>query len=193
MIRKIHLYFGLFLAPWVVMYALSTAAMNHRTFFRPKGSAPPSFQHERTEPYARAFPEGTKPAEMARAILSDLELDGAHTASLSKDGRQLTITRQDPIWLRRIIYTPAARELTIEKQAFAVPAFLERLHRRRGYQHPYALEDAWAFTVDVVIAAILFWSLSGLWLWWEMKKTRKWGAVALIGGGALFTLLLVTI
>ena len=30
-LRRTHMYLALFLAPWVLMYALSTAAMNHRS------------------------------------------------------------------------------------------------------------------------------------------------------------------
>ena len=43
-------------------------------------------------------------------------------------------------------------------------------------------------TVDVAIGAMMFWVLSGLWMWWEMKVTRRLGLVALLGGASLFTL-----
>ncbi|MCZ6635698.1 MAG: hypothetical protein O7G87_20055, partial [bacterium] len=69
----------------------------------------------------------------------------------------------------------------------------ERMHRRRGYQHKYALEDTWAFSVDLVILAMVFWVGSGLWLWWELKVTRLWGTVCLGIGIGLFALFLSTI
>jgi len=67
------------------------------------------------------------------------------------------------------------------------------MHRRRGFQTPYALDDTWAFTVDVFIAGVIFWALSGLWMWWELKVTRKLGAIALSGGVALFALFLTVL
>ena len=67
------------------------------------------------------------------------------------------------------------------------------MHRRRGYQYDRPLEDAWAVSVDLFIVAALLWVLSGIWMWWEMKTTRRWGALALAGGIALFGLFLVTI
>ena len=33
-VRRTHMYLALFLVPWVLMYALSTSAMNHRHFFQ---------------------------------------------------------------------------------------------------------------------------------------------------------------
>jgi hypothetical protein len=41
-------------------------------------------------------------------------------------------------------------------------------------------------TLDVVTMA--FWSLSGIWLAWELKTTRLWGAPSLVVGLGLFVL-----
>jgi uncharacterized iron-regulated membrane protein len=41
-------------------------------------------------------------------------------------------------------------------------------------------------SVDLVIVAMVFWVLSGLWLWWEMKVTRGFGMLSLAGGIGLF-------
>ncbi len=48
-------------------------------------------------------------------------------------------------------------------------------------------------TVDLVIAGMVFWVLSGLWMWWEMKVTRKTGALALATGAGLFLLFILVI
>ena len=76
---------------------------------------------------------------------------------------------------------------------FSGAGFLERMHRRRGYQHNYVLEDLWAASVDLTIAALIFLSLSGLWMAWELRVTRKLGALALGAGLALFGLLLAVL
>ena len=34
-----------------------------------------------------------------------------------------------------------------------------------------------AASVDLAITAMVFWVLSGLWMWWEMKATRGFGAL----------------
>jgi hypothetical protein len=114
-------------------------------------------------------------------------MEGAHQATL-RDGK-LVILRNLPSRPVRLTYSTADGALTVERQEAGGAAFLERMHRRRGFQHPYAVEDAWAFSVDFFIAAMLFWTLSGLWMWWEMKATRKWGWTSLAAGLSLFALL----
>lgn len=55
--------------------------------------------------------------------------------------RRVHIFRQDPISPRRISYHPEDGKLVVERQLFKTPVFLERMHRRRGYGHDFALED----------------------------------------------------
>ena len=40
---------------------------------------------------------------------------------------------------------------------------------------------------------MVFWVLSGLWMWWEMKVTRGLGLAALLGGVGLFAFYLLTL
>jgi hypothetical protein len=191
LIRRVHMYLALVLAPWILMYALSTMAMNHRSLFR-KDGAPPPLQIERVLSYSSPLPPGAGRAETARRILSDLGLEGVHSVNVSPDRRTVTIIRVDPITPRRITYTPADGRLVIEKQAFEMPAFLERMHRRRGFQRGYWMQNAWAASVDFVILAIVFWAASGVWMWWTLKRTRLLGAVFLGAGLLLFTFFLLT-
>ena len=72
----------------------------------------------------------------------------------SLNGGKLVIQRFLAVAPVRITYTAADRKLVVEHQAFEGTSFLERMHRRRNFQHSYALEDTWAFSVDVFIAAV---------------------------------------
>ena len=193
-IRRTHMYLALFLAPWMLMYALSTIVMNHRALFqRGYGGRPPAWEKEREQSYSGTFPAGASGRMIAEQMLNDLRMEGAHNVSGPAAGGRITIVRQDPIAPRRITYSAADQKVVIEKQVFRTPAFLERMHRRRGYQHPYVLEDTWAFSVDLVIFALVFWVASGLWMWWEMRPTRVWGAAFSAIGAGLFGLFLFTI
>ena len=192
-VRRTHMYLALFLVPWMLMYALSTMTMNHRAFFKAHyGEDLVQFETEREETYTGIFPENAGRKQIAEQILSDLDLEGPYGLRGRLD-RRLTITRNDPITPRRITYTPETGQLRIEKLIFRTPVFLEQMHRRRGYQHEYALADVWAFSVDLAIVAMLFWVASGLWMWWEMKVTRRWGTVSIAGGLLLFGFFLFTI
>jgi len=188
------MYLALFLTPWILMYALSTLAMNHRNAFKEiHGEDQPPFFKEREIPYTAEFSADAPPRLIAEQILNDLNMDGAHRTRMSSDGMHLIIDRADPVSPRRITYTPAQGRVLIERQVFRSNAFLERMHRRRGFQSDYLLDDAWALAVDLVIISMIFWVVSGLWMWWKMKATRLWGTAFALTGVVLFGLFLFTI
>jgi hypothetical protein len=187
------MYLGLALCPWMLMYALSTLAMNHRALFTANyGSGPVPFVTEREMIYDRVFPPGSDLSTIAAQILVSVGLDGAHDVSRRQDGA-IVIARKDLLSPRRITFTPTTRRLLIEKTTSRPNEFLERFHRRRGYATGYGLDTVWAVTVDLVIVAMVFWTLSGLWMWWELKATWRLGTVALVAGVGLFAFFLVMI
>jgi hypothetical protein len=193
LIRRTHMYLALFLFPWMLMYALSTLAMNHRGLFTAAyGTAPVPYERERELIYDGMFPEGAELRTISRQILASLGLDGAHGVSRRADGA-IVINRNDLVTPRRLTFSPADRRVVVEKMQPRANAFLERFHRRRGYATGYALDTAWAVSVDLVIIAMVFWVLSGLWMWWEMKATRRLGAGAVLSGAALFAFYLLTL
>jgi hypothetical protein len=186
------MFLGLFLAPWMAMYALSTLVMNHREFVQTLyPTKAPEMERERELDYTHAFPANAAPAEIGAQILNDLGLVGAHRVSGGKEGKPLVIDRQHAWAPRRITWQAGTKKLVIERQHFRSATLLERMHRRRGYDQPYALDDTWAFSVDLAVVAMVFWGLSGLWLWWELRPTRGLGAICAAGGLGLFVLFLI--
>jgi hypothetical protein len=119
-------------------------------------------------------------------ILQVLGMDGAHNANGSIEEDKITINRNSLVKPKRITFIPSTQKVTVEEQVFRSPHFLERVHRARGYQSEYTQNDVWGFLVDVVIVAMVLWVLSGLWMWWELKVTRFYGALCLAGGFVLF-------
>ena len=193
-IRRTHMYLALFLMPWMLMYAFSTLAMNHRNLFRERESENTvRYEKEKEVLYDGVFPSNASPSLMAQQILSGLHMNGSHSANSASVGQEVIIHRHDPISPRRITYTPADRLLVVEREIFRTPVFLERMHRRSGYQHDYPFDDTWAFSVDLVVVTMVFWILSGLWMWWELQSTRRWGALCLVVGLGLFVFFLFTI
>lgn len=189
-LRRTHMYLALFLSPWVLIYTLSTLAMNHRDFFRHLyGGTPVVWEKEEEQTYAGVLAADARPRDVALQILSGLNLDGAFNVNAQAEGQRLVIVHQAPVTPRRITFTRADGKMVIERQLFRSSVFLERMHRRRGYQFD-AKEDAWAFSVDLFIVAMVVWALTGLWMWWEMKATRVLGAVFAASGLAIFGLFL---
>jgi hypothetical protein len=157
------------------------------------GGPPPAMVMEREQAYDGVFPEQAGVQQVAEQILAGLNLEGTFTANRRTRDGAVVINRMDPIAPRRITYEPAAKKITIERVPWETRAYLERMHRRRGYQYDRPLEDAWAFSVDLFIAAVIFWVFSGVWMWWELKTTRRWGALAAVGGIGLFGVFLIAL
>ena len=192
-IRRIHLYLALFLTPWILMYAMAVFSGNHRGLFM-KGEPPfVKFEKEKEQIYPAAFSENLEPRVIGEQILADLGLEGTYIVRHNKERGIYLILRRDPVTPRRITYIPAEEKLVVERQLFRTVNFLQGLHRRQGYRQKQLMDDTWAFSVDVVIISMIFWVLTGLWMWWGLKRTRRWGLVALLVGFGLFGFFIITI
>ena len=187
------MYLGLFLAPWMAMYAISTLAMSHHQTLSKILGERPTYERESEKVLTDRLNASEPPQMVARKILIALGFDGRFTVEKSPTGESLVIARNDPLSPRRITYTLSTGNVLVERQIWHAPAFLGSMHRRRGYQSSFIADDLWAISVDLTIVAMVFWVASGFWMWWEMKATRKWGALAALGGVGLFVMFLILI
>jgi hypothetical protein len=58
--------------------------------------------------------------------------------------------------------------------------FLLRLHSAHGYPYHGGPRWAWAVLVDAMAVVLVFWALSGLVMWWQVKAARRSGAMVLL-------------
>ena len=92
-------------------------------------------------------------------------------------------------------YQPMTGSLTGQPGADLPPnplstrRFLLRLHTAHGYPSYTNARWFWAVIVDAMAFALAFWGLTGLVMWWQLKSTRRLGAVALMVGLASAMLL----
>lgn len=70
----------------------------------------------------------------------------------------------------------------------SIRRFLLRLHTAHGYPSSGGIRWWWAVIVDVMAFVMVFWGLSGLIMWWQMKAQRKIGVamVVLSIAGAIY-------
>lgn len=64
--------------------------------------------------------------------------------------------------------------------------FLQRLHLSRRYSPHFNIQWFWALLVDGMVVSMVFWGLSGMIMWWQIKRTR------LLGGGFLVASIVCT-
>jgi hypothetical protein len=192
-IRRTHLYLALFLTPWILMYALAVFGGNHRALFVSEDTPHVKLEKEKEQNYQAAFTEDVDPRLVGELILADLGLEGTYIVRHNKQRGIYLILRRDPINPRRITYIPAEEKIIVERQLLNPVNFLQGLHHRNSYRQENLMDDSWAISVDLAIIGMIFWVLSGLWMWWGLKLTRRWGLVALLAGFGLFGFFLIAI
>lgn len=58
--------------------------------------------------------------------------------------------------------------------------FLLRLHTAHTYPDEVGARWYWAVIVDVMAFVMVFWGVSGIVMWWQIKSTRRFGTVAML-------------
>ena len=188
-VRRIHMYLGLFVAPWLVMYALSTIVFNHavqvnRLYKYMYGSKFDQYIPEGQLTYTKGFPDQTNARSEALQILTDLNLNGSF--GVEDANERLVIDRRDPFVPRRIILYRATHQLVVERQESRLASVLTTLHTQVSYANKLNRIKAWAVAVDLAIATMLLLVASGFWMWWELKVTRFAGSLFMLLGLMLF-------
>ena len=86
----------------------------------------------------------------------------------------------------RVTYDVQAGLLHVEERRFRWDNFLTGLHARGGFRQDGALNLIWAVIVDLVCMGFIIWAATGLYMWWNQPRLRRWGLVTLVAGFATF-------
>ena len=191
--RRSHLYLGLVLIPWTILYAASTAIFNHSKAYGHGARGAGAWQMLWEKEYTLEIPsEDEALREIARRVLDENSLGGPF--GVQKQGGRLVINLPRFIQPARLTYDPLARKLKAEQQTQSNTAeILGRLHTRTGYHRGGALSVVWAVMVDLWCIATFVWVATGVYLWWKLAIARAWGFVAIAGGVATIAVLLLAV
>jgi hypothetical protein len=182
-VRRVHLYLGMFLMPWLLVYGLSTVTLNHGEWFKQFRPGEPQWMLLWEKPQALPMPlQNGNLREVVRGILDAQKLEGPFFAQ--QQGRRLKIHVQNFIEPLQLMYDLDRQMLRAEKKKFSWVEVLVRLHFRVGYNEGGTLAVIWPMIVDLFCATMLIWIVTGLILWWKVRESRRWGWAA-IGGGFL--------
>lgn len=192
--RDLHLYAGLFISPFILVFAISTLYLNHgwRAPTAP-ASAAPALQ----EPVPIQIPDGMGSIDQAKGILRQLNLSGEieFIRHLPKEER-LKIQVMKPGEQTEVDVDLRAKTATLTRRGQGLSGAMIYLHRMpgphlakfRGNWWPMRL---WRVLTDASVYGVLFLTLSGLYLWLVMKAERKIGLVLLAAG--VFSLLFLVL
>ncbi|MDP6775393.1 MAG: hypothetical protein QGI83_01355 [Candidatus Latescibacteria bacterium] len=191
--RRTHLYLAMFLLPWFIVYGISAVPFTRNAYFNnlyKDGTPQWTVRFERE--YHIDIPDDADLRAIGAQILRDVDIVGPFGTYRPNKAR-LNIYLVDFWEGVRLTYYIRKGRLKVEDKRFRWDQFFTGLHARGGYQHDGLLNDAWAYIVDLVCVSILVWIASGLYMWWKLSSTRRWGAVALSGGILSFVVFLVAL
>ena len=179
--RDLHYYFGLFLSPYVLVFAVTTILLNHSW-----KSGEPEVQKS-TSPVELA--EGVEASQQGRHVLDQLNLAGEIGLS-RRNAREnkLDIRATKPGYNVRVQVDLATKMAEIEERrqgflnALVYMHFNPGPHRVRGVN--WFFSKVWGWLADTVVYLLFFISISGIYMWAVIKAERKIGLI-LIGAGCL--------
>lgn len=170
-LRNLHLIFGLFSLPFLVMYTVSAVQMAHSKWFTMKPVVT-----ERTVQLQRGLNSGR---EAARLLISEHGIEGDLRNVAQKDGKwQMRILT--PGVANDVSYDPGTGNAKVKTSANGTLAFLNRLHHAAGLWPEYGPLKLWGIAIGVVSVALVGLAGTGLWMWWKRKQERGTGLVLLL-------------
>lgn len=185
--RRTHLYLGLFLLPWMLVYGTSSLLLSHPDWFR--GTPEPPWRLVGEIPFEHpspAPPDGTPLRAVGERILESLGNNGAFW--IERVGtNQLRITRFSFLDQTRYTCLLAEGTLRTEHRHRGWTQVLMNLHFRGGFQQPTVLDTVWAVLVDIVCAAMVLWVVTGLIMACQRTQVRIWSVFFLACGSLCFT------
>lgn len=191
--RDLHLYTGLFISPFVLVFAVSTILLNHT--FKPWEAQSPA--QVRTVRFPAGLPEGLEPLDRAKWIARQAGVVG-EIEGIRESGGVIEVPVARPGERFSIRADLAVGTGQVEARRAGLWDRLIYLHRTPG-PHLAGFRGNWAFTriwralVDGTVALLLFSSASGIYLWLLVRAQRRTGLALLGAGGLTFALLVMAL
>ena len=186
--RRLHLYLALALLPWFFMYGISSLPFAHNQFFEQRDRAKGLPLWTLRSAHAVDLPVPEDPAELRRLGVALLELAGIADTSRTTFGVYRQSATQINVYSytfwksTQLKYFVDQKKLIVEDRRFRWDHFLTGMHARGGFEQDGVLQHSWSIVVDLVCLAIVLWIATGLYMWWGVPGSRRWGFVA-IGAG----------
>ena len=191
LVRALHRYLGLFLSPFVLVFAISVFFLTHA--WLPKFGPPATS--------TRIVPAFALPANWAglaaRPLIEALKPGLAQAGVPGEVGfirhqvkeERLVIPVTIPGRETIVSLNLTNREATIVTRETGLAEALVLLHKSPGQHGPairmnWLFMKAWRVAADATAWLVLFISLSGVYLWYALRASRRTGWM-MLGAGAL--------
>lgn len=192
-VRDLHLYFGLFISPFILVFAVSVFFVNHRG----AGGSDPDARGQLAQtvndidvPSDFATAKPGERVQLARQVMQQAGVTGEVIfvrPLASPESFEIQVMK--PGQAATIELDLAARSAKIRQASSGIPSIFVYLHKSPGPHNPairgnWMYTRWWRLTVDSVVYILLFVSISGIYLWAVLKSERRLGLV-LLGAGVV--------
>ena len=173
LIRKIHLYASLTTLVFFAMYLITSFMMMHHDFFHP-GEA---------EKFTEEFEVSANDIsdENWDLFLSEHGVHGKQVRERTSEEGDLIRDYDSPQSHYKLTIAANRQSVSIETMNRNTAGAVIGFHRLRGYEGPitYLL---YAFMLDVTAIALIVFALTGIILWLNVLKDKRWGWATLAFG-----------
>ena len=198
-VGQFHLYGGLFICSFLLVFAISTIRMNHGWHQPPDETTTTVALPIPADVLADIMTDDMAPEERAVArqllvdhIVTTLNLHGEIAgAGAVRNGRtMLNVAR--PGLVKRVEVNVRSQEATITESRQGLFGTIRYLHLNPGpHRQPQWIgTKAWGWIVDATVYVTLLLTLSGIYLWAFVREERKAGIVVLGAGAVSFVAIL---
>jgi hypothetical protein len=194
--RRLHLYLGLALLPWLFMYGISSIPFAHTQYFERRDAAKglPLWTLRSTHTVDAAIPEDPDQLRAFGASLLQQAGVTATTFGAYRQGPAQVNVYVYSFWKStQLKYFGDPKRLTVEDRRFRWDHFLTGMHARGGFEQEGLFVRSWSVVVDLVCLAIVLWIASGLYMWWGLPGSRRWGWLAIAAGVTSFVVFTLTL
>jgi hypothetical protein len=189
--RDLHLYFGLFVSPFVLLFAASVPFLNHAKVATDQWTSVVTVRNLRIPDGIEAA-RGPDAVARAQAILSQLDISGeiGFTSYVARTGH-FVFPVSKPGVEARVDVDLGLRSATVSRRITSAWEALAYLHKMPG-PHNVNIRGNWVGTrvwrrfADGTVYLLLFVSISGIYLWYAIKAERRIGIALLAAGAATF-------
>ena len=192
LVRELHLYLGLFVSPFVILFAVSVFYLNHGKL-RLQAGAPTGTCVGLAIPPGLAGAQGRDAVAPVRAVLTQCGVSGEiGFIGRPRQDQRLVVPVTRPGIETQVTIDLAAGSASLRHRTMGLWETIAYLHKSPG-PHNVAIRGNWFWTrawrwfADGTVYLLLFISATGIYLWWALRAERRVGiALLALGASSLF-------
>jgi hypothetical protein len=189
--RDLHLYFGLFISPFLLLFAASVFFLNHAKVATAHFTSVETIGNLQV-PAGIELLRGREAVDRARALLPQLRVTGEIGFTRVVGGtRHFVFPVSRPGAETTVDVDLDARSAVVSRRSTGLLEAFAYLHKMPG-PHNVALRGNWLWTqvwkwvADATVYFTMFVTITGIYLWFAIKAERRIGLAMLTAGAVTF-------